>query len=172
MPRSLFLSLALLLGARIHAQPDSLFVPEHGGTVAYAVVYPPLGTGESFTHEGRYAMDTARVAVRLSYKRGKPCGVYRAWYPDGAPMIFAVYGWGYLEGDWTEYAQDGHITVKGTYQKGKRDGTWAFRDQGIIGHYKDGLKDGKWKYFENGHLVRLEHYRAGELAGGKRSLLK
>ncbi len=171
MIRSLFLPLLLLtLGAQ--GQPDSLFIQEHGTTTAYGVVYPPLKTAESFTHEGRFAMDTSRVAVRLGYKRGKPCGVYRAWFPDGAPMIFAVYGWGFLEGDWTEYAQDGHITVKGGYKAGKRDGAWSFRDQGIVGHYKHGKKHGKWKYYENGHLVRFERYRDGEAIEGKRPLLK
>lgn len=141
------------------AQPDSLFILERGAVVAYAVTYPATHPNGDYTLEGRYAMDTSRIAVRLGFKRDKPCGVYRAWYPDGAPLIFAVYGWGYLEGDWTEYAQDGHITVKGRYKQGLRDGTWAFRDQGIIGHYKDGKKQGKWKYYENGHLVRFERYR-------------
>ena len=172
MLRTLLVPIALLILAPLCAQPDSLYVSEQGGSVAYAVTYPPLRTAESFTHEGRYAMDTARIAVRLGYKRGKPCGVYRAWYPDGAPMIFAVYGWGYLNGDWTEYAQDGHITIKGAYKEGKRDGVWVFRDQGITGHYKDGKKHGKWKYYENGHRVRFERYRNGELIGGQRSLLK
>ena len=87
-------------------------------------------------------------------------------------MIFAVYGWGYLNGDWTEYAQDGHISVKGTYKEGKRDGPWAFRDQGISGRYKDGKKHGKWKYFDNGRLVRFERFRNGEPVGGAHSLLK
>jgi antitoxin component YwqK of YwqJK toxin-antitoxin module len=172
MSRILLLPIALLFVEALCAQPDSLYVEERNGTVAYAVSYPPLEQKESFTHVGRYAMDTSRVAVRLGFKRGKPCGVYRAWYPDGAPMIFAVYGWGYLEGDWTEYAPDGRITVKGKYEHGKRDGTWAFRAQGIMGHYKDGLKDGKWKYYENGRLVRFERYRKGELITGTRSLLK
>lgn len=172
MPRIISLSPCLLFALVSLAQPDSLYVEERGGTVAYAVVYPPLKQAESFTHEGRYAMDTSRIAVRQGFKRGKPCGVYRAWYPDGAPMIFAVYGWGYLHGDWTEYAPDGSITVKGKYDNGKRDGTWAFRAQGIVGHYKDGLKHGKWKYYENGNLVRFERYRNGEQVSGNRSLLK
>jgi len=172
MVRYLLLSFALFLVRPVSAQPDSLYAPEKVGTVAYAVVYPPLRTAESFTHEGRYAMDTSRIAVRIGYKRGKPCGVYRAWYPDGAPMIFAVYGWGYLHGDWTEYAQDGHIMVKGKYKQGKRDGAWAFRDQNIVGHYKDGKKHGKWKYLDNGRVVRFERYRHGEPIGGPRSLLK
>lgn len=172
MLRNLLLPFTLLLVGSLYAQPDSLYASEKGGTVAYAVVYPPLKTAESFTHEGRYAMDTSRIAVRIGYKRGKPCGVYRAWYSDGAPMIFAVYGWGYLDGDWTEYAQDGHITVKGKYKQGERDGTWAFRDQNIIGHYKDGKKHGKWKYLENGRVIRFERYRKGEPIGGQRSLLK
>lgn len=172
MLRSLLLPIALLLLGALCAQPDSLYISEQSGIVAYAVKYPPLKTVESFTHEGRYAMDTSRIAVRLGFKRGKPCGIYRAWYPDGAPMIFAVYGWGYLNGDWTEYAQDGHISMKGSYKEGKRDGTWAFRDQGITGHYREGKKHGKWKYYENGHLVRFERYRNGEPIGGPRSRLK
>lgn len=172
MLRTLFLSFTLFLIQALHAQPDSLYIAEKVVTVAYAVTYPPLKTAESFTHEGRYAMDTSRIAVRLGFKRGKPCGVYRAWYPDGAPMIFAVYGWGYLNGDWTEYGQDGRITVKGKYKEGKRDGIWAFREQGIVGHYKDGKKHGKWKYYENGRLVRFERYRNGEPIGAPRSLLK
>jgi antitoxin component YwqK of YwqJK toxin-antitoxin module len=166
MLRTLSFTVALIALNALRAQPDSLYVSETAGTAAYAVVYPPLKAVESFTHEGRYAMDTSRIAVRLGFKRGKPCGVYRAWYPDGAPMIFAVYGWGYLDGDWTEYANNGLITVKGRYKKGHRDGTWAFRAQEITGHYKDGKKHGKWKYYANGRLLRTERYRDGVLRQG------
>ena len=58
MRTSLLLPFTLLFLAPLCAQPDSLYVSEHGGAVAYAVRYPPLKTVESFTHEGRYAMDT------------------------------------------------------------------------------------------------------------------
>lgn len=162
---------ALLLLLRVAAQPDTLYVPEHGATAAYAVVYGPQENAESFTRIGRYAMDTTRVAVRLGYKRGKPCGVYRAYYPDGSPLIFAVYGWGHLAGDWTEYGPDGRITVKGRYTDGLRDGPWAFREQGIMGHYRKGRKHGKWKYYENGRLSRLERYRNDVLVPGSRFFL-
>jgi hypothetical protein len=165
----LFITVAFSF-VRAHAQPDSLYVPELAGVAAYAVRYPALQNAESFTHVGRYAMDTTRIAVRLGYKRGKPCGVYRAYYPDGRPLIFAVYGWGWLQGDWTEYAPDGHITVKGQYKEGKRDGKWAFRDQDMVGHYKAGMKHGKWKYFENGRVVRTEKYRKDVLLPGSRFL--
>ncbi len=160
----LFASLFAVTG--LSAQPDTLYVPEGTGTVAYAVVYPPLQQVESFTHVGRFALDTTHIAVRLGYKRGKPCGVYRAFYPDGRPLIFAVYGWGWLHGDWTEYAPDGTVRVKGEYAQGKRHGTWSFRDEGILGHYKKGLKHGKWKYFENGRMVRSEKYRDDVLVPG------
>ena len=170
--RSTLSVLALLPCLLAHAQPDTLFVTEHGSTVAYAVAYGPLEQAESFTRVGRYAMDTARVAVRLGYKRGKPCGIYRAYYPDGAPLIFAVYGWGHLAGDWTEYAPDGRITVKGRYSEGLRDGPWAFREQGILGHYRKGRKHGKWKFYENGRLVRVERYRDDVLVPGSRFFLR
>lgn len=150
----------------LFGQPDSLFIPSDKGVVSHAVVYSPLLESGQYTRIGRYASDTSRIAVRLDYKRGKPCGVYRAYYPDGRPLIFAVYGWGWLHGDWTEYGPDGRITVKGQYNEGKRDGTWAFRAEGILGHYKKGKKNGKWKYFQNDKVVRVERYRDDKLING------
>ena len=153
---------ALLFGLFAQAQPDSLYITEHGTTEAYAVVYAPLQGMEPYRLVGKYAMDTTRVAVQIDYKRGKPSGIYRAFYPDGKQLLFAVYGWGSLHGDWAEYDPTGRITVKGQYRQGKRSGTWAFREEGIVGHYKDGLKHGNWKYYQNGKLVRKEKWRKGE----------
>ena len=166
MLRKLLFPAALLLGTLLHAQPDSLYITENGTTVAYAVTYAPLQDVERYRLIGKYAFDTSRVAVQLDYKRGKPSGIYRAFYPDGKQLIFAVYGWGSLHGDWSEYDPTGRITVKGQYRMGKRDGTWAFRDQGIVGHYKEGRKNGSWKYFQNGKLVKKEKWRKGEIKKG------
>lgn len=164
--RKVLPAVALLLGTGLHAQPDSLYITENGTTVAYAVQYDDLQDTERFRRTGRYAFDTSRVAVQIDYKRGKPSGIYRAFYPDGKQLLFAVYGWGSLHGDWTEYDPMGRITVKGQYRMGKRSGTWAFRAQGIVGHYKDGRKHGAWKYYENGKLVKKEKWRKGELIPG------
>ena len=172
MTRTL-LSVALsVIASILHAQPDSLFVPSAQGVTVYAIAYAPIEQTEQFTRVGRFATDTSRIAVRLDYKRGKPCGVYRAFYPDGRPLIFAVYGWGWPHGDWTEYGPDGRITVKGQYDRGQRDGTWAFRAEGIIGHYKHGKKHGKWKYYENDRVVRVERYRDDRLVTGGRNPFK
>ncbi|MBS1583181.1 MAG: hypothetical protein JST66_13365 [Bacteroidetes bacterium] len=168
MFRSLLLCAGLCAGPLLHAQPDSLYITENGAVTAYAVTYAPLQNVERYARYGHYAFDTTRVAVRLDYKRGKPCGIYRAYYPDGRPLIFAVYGWGWLHGDWAEYDPFGSITVKGKYREGKRDGTWAFRSEGIVGHYKDGKKHGKWKYYENGRVSRVEKYRNDKLQTGSR----
>lgn len=151
----------LLCGA-VQAQPDSLYITAGGVSTAYGVVYGQKPDAERFRLTGKYAYDTTRTAVLLDFKRGKPSGVYRAFYPDGKPLIFAVYGWGSLHGDWTEYDPFGRITVKGQYRNGKRDGTWAFRSEGIVGHYKEGEKHGRWKYYENGKLVRKEKWRKGK----------
>ncbi|MGV9011825.1 MAG: toxin-antitoxin system YwqK family antitoxin [Flavobacteriales bacterium] len=156
----------LLLTGSLCAQPDSLYITTNDTSVAYAVRYGPMQTVERFRLVGKYAFDTTRTAVQIDYKRGKPSGIYRAYYPDGKPLIFAVYGWGSLHGDWTEYDPLGRITVKGQYRMGKRDGTWAFREQGIVGHYKDGQKQGSWKYYENGKLVRKEKWRKGQIKQG------
>ena len=161
-----FIFAALLLTGSLFAQPDSLYITTNDTSVAYAVTYAPMQTVERFRLVGKYAFDTTRTAVQIDFKRGKPSGIYRAYYPDGKPLIFAVYGWGSLHGDWTEYDPLGRITVKGQYRMGKRDGTWAFREQGIVGHYKDGQKQGSWKYYENGKLVRKEKWRKDQIKQG------
>lgn len=165
-PRSLPLLLGLLSMA-LAAQPDTLLVPSGDTVYRFAVVYEPMQDKEQFKRVGRYAYDTARVAVQLDYKRGKPSGVYRAFFPEGQPLIFAVYGWGSLNGDWTEYDEFGKVTIKGRYASGLRDGIWAFRAQGIVGHYRKGKKDGKWKYYDrNGYLLKTEKYQDDVLITG------
>lgn len=166
MIRKLFLAHSLLAGTMALAQPDTLYITTNGHTQAYAVVYEPVQSVERYRRVGKYAFDTTRTAVTIDYKRGKPSGIYRAFYPDGKQLLFAVYGWGSLHGDWTEYDPAGRITVKGQYRMGKREGTWAFRDQGIVGRYKDGQKHGKWKYYEDGKLVKREKWRKGTVRQG------
>jgi len=159
--------LFLILGwMPARAQPDTLFVQSGDTLFAFPVTYEPVQDAEQFTRKGYYAHDSSKVAVELAYKRGKPSGVYRAFYPDGRPLIFAVYGWGSLHGDWTEYDEFGRIAVKGQYRNGLRDGTWAFRKEGIVGKYKDGLEHGKWKYYANGRLVRIEKFHKGTSVQG------
>ena len=160
-------ALLTLAVSPLSAQPDTLFVASGDSVYRYPVEYEPILQTEQFKRRGWYAFDSTRTAVTLDYKRGRPSGVYRAYYPDGKPLVFAVYGWGNLHGDWTEYDEFGRVVVKGQYRDGQRSGTWAFRDQGIVGHYKDGLKHGKWKYYDrNDRLIRVEKYRQGELLPG------
>ncbi len=157
------LALLLNFSVALSAQPDTLWVRTKGILVPYAVSYEPVSAEPASKRIGRFASDTSRVAVEMDYKRGFPSGVYRAYYPDGRPLIFAVYGWKTLHGDWTEYAEDGSVSLKGQYRQGKREGPWSFRQEGIRGHYKDGEKHGKWKYFEDGRPLRSEKYKKGEL---------
>jgi antitoxin component YwqK of YwqJK toxin-antitoxin module len=167
MRRLIAFPLLLLVNAAF-GQPDSLYIASGDTVFTYAVVYEPEQAVEQYTRIGRYAHAPEQVAVRLGYRMGKPSGIYRAYYPDGRPLIFAVYGWGKLHGDWTEYDEFGRITVKGQYRDGLRDGTWSFRQLGVVGHYKEGLKHGKWKTYENGKLARIEKfYKGNPVQGGK-----
>lgn len=171
--RAFLTLLAAGLSGLLHAQPDTLYVTTKAeGTQAYAVVYDAVEPAEQYTMVGRYAFDSTRVAIRLGFKRGKPSGVYRAYYPDGRPLIFAVYGWGSLHGDWTEYNEFGRVTLKGQYRDGLREGTWAFRTQGIVGKYKEGLMHGKWKYYENNKVARVSKYRKGKLMKGSEFIIR
>lgn len=150
----------------LHAQPDTLFVPSGDSVYVYGIDYDPVENADQFKRRGVYAFDTTRTAVMLDYKLGKPCGIYRAYFPDGKPLIFAVYGYGYLHGDWTEFDEFGRVTIKGQYRDGLRDGPWEFRKDGVRGHYRKGLKHGKWRYYANGRLVRIEKYHDDRLTTG------
>jgi hypothetical protein len=160
------LLLTCLTGQALHAQPDTLFVPSGDSMYVYAVEYSPMRNVDQFKRRGVYAFDTTRTAVMLDYKLGKPCGIYRAYFPDGKPLIFAVYGYGFLHGDWTEYDEFGRVTIKGQYRDGLRDGSWEFRKDGVRGHYQKGKKHGRWKYYANGRLVRIEKYHQDRLMSG------
>ncbi|MCB0794866.1 MAG: hypothetical protein KDB88_09025 [Flavobacteriales bacterium] len=159
--------LAVLFSSPSGAQPDTLYVPSDDTTYAMAVVYDPPQDVEQYKRKGYFAFDTTRLAVILDHKRGKPSGVYRAFFPDGRPLIFAVYGYGSLHGDWTEYNEKGEITLKGQYRSGKREGVWTFRKERIVGHYRDGVPHGKWKYFDKDwRLIRVEKYHRGNAVKG------
>ncbi len=161
-----FLLPFLLLPIALAAQPDTLYVPSGDTIYARAVVYDTIEPAEQYRMIGRYADQPDRIAVQLDHKRGKPSGVYRAYYPDGRPLIFAVYGWGSLHGDWTEYDEFGKIAIKGRYRNGLRDGLWSFRKLGIEGRYKDGERHGRWKQISNGRKTTIARYRKGQLLGG------
>lgn len=156
-------ALAILFSPLLFAQPDTLWIPSNGVMVPHAVVYEPVRMDPQYKRIGKFAEDTSKVAVSMDYKRGHQSGVYRAYYPDGHPLIFAVYGWDKPHGDWTEYDEVGTVSLKGQYRVGLRDGTWYFKKEGIIGHYKKGLKHGKWKYLEGGVAVRTEKYKKDKL---------
>ena len=166
MSRLIPLLIFLVTAMGLRAQPDTLYVPSGDTTYAFPLVHGPLLDAEAFVRTSHFAFDTTRVAATLSYRRGKPSGVYRAYYPDGRPLIFAVYGWGSLHGDWTEYDEQGRVALKGQYRMGVREGTWAFRSQGIVGEYKGGVPHGKWRYYEDGSLARVEKWHKGKLLQG------
>jgi antitoxin component YwqK of YwqJK toxin-antitoxin module len=156
-------TLVLFFHFALSAQPDTLWVPTNGQLLPYAVVYEPVRMDAQYKRIGKFAVDTTKVAVSMDHKRGHASGVYRAYYPDGRPLIFAVYGWDSPHGDWTEYDETGAVSLKGQYRGGLRDGTWAFKKEGIIGHYKNGLKHGTWKHYEGSIPVRTEKYKKDKL---------
>jgi antitoxin component YwqK of YwqJK toxin-antitoxin module len=143
-----------------------------GKGFSHAIVYGPEPLSPDEDIFGHYAFDTTLTAIHISRRNGKPSGLLQAFYPDGSLLIRAVYGWGSLHGDWTEYDEDGVITVKGQYRDGLRDGRWTFRKDGIRARYRKGLKHGKWKYYDGKTITKVEKYFKGELKQGGTFLFK
>ena len=47
-----------------------------------------------------YAFDTSRIAYVKYFAYGKQSGRYMEYYPNGKPMLLAIYQYGELHGDW------------------------------------------------------------------------
>ncbi len=162
--RSIYLSIFMMIFTSVFSQlKDTLYVTSDDTTYAYAIVYIPVEETEQHTKVAKYAFDMGLTAVEIDYKRGKPSGRYKAYYPDGQLMEYGIYGWGSLHGDWTEYDEFGVIIIKGFYRNGLKVGKWSFRQEQIRGSYKNGLKHGKWKYYQGKQVIRTERYKRGVL---------
>ena len=81
-------------------------------------------------------------------KKGRPEGEWKWYYENGNLLREEILINGKLDGNYTEYAQDGTIIAKGLYVDGLKEGKWYFHLGDIIeeGNYKADLKDGEWNH--------------------------
>jgi len=86
----------------------------------------------------------------------------RYFYPSGEISSEGVLRDGKPDGYWKTYHPNGALKSKGNRVNFELQGTWIFaNDAGIITNeieYKQGLKHGSYKTYEEGLLIRNEHY--------------
>ena len=95
---------------------------------------------------------------------GKPIGYWDNWIDDDMIIGKGSFVKGKKNGYWEEYWSNNQLLGSGNYNNGKETGIWDFYDDGIITHrklYVKGKMIGKWNLKNNVH----ESIKASEACG-------
>jgi antitoxin component YwqK of YwqJK toxin-antitoxin module len=133
------------------------------------------------------------LAAERFFAHDQPSGLWRTWYPGGAPRAEIDHGtpgsteprtnrfWhesgqlaaeglardGMRAGPWSYWRADGTLERQGSYRAGKRDGPWTFYDERgarqAEGNYALGSRVGAWTLWD-------EHGEAHVRNGGELEL--
>jgi antitoxin component YwqK of YwqJK toxin-antitoxin module len=145
--KALYLLLSFFLCSLFsYAQPSIITVEMADTSIQYPLTYKQLDSLESGVLKAYYAFDTSRIAYVKYFAYGKQSGRYMEYYPNGKPMLLAIYQYGELHGDWTKYDSSGAVLIKAKYRDNQKNGFWINRRTKVQGRYRNNLKHGKWEY--------------------------
>lgn len=97
-------------------------------------------------------------------------GDYTEYFEDGSLSVKFFYKNGLKEGHYTAYHANGNISVEGSYSQDMKQNEWKiFYENGKLeekGTFVDSYEQGKWEYyFENGNLNNYGEYKDGKKDG-------
>lgn len=157
-------SLILILLAHFsfsQSERMKVFYPED--TLTFDLIYKDLDSLENEKLEAYYKENPEQIAYVKNYYYGKQSGIYKAFYPSGRIMIFAVYQRGMLNGDYTWFSPDGKVLIKAQYRDNIRHGYYANRLHHFQGRFRDGKRHGKWEFNVGSSAYRKAYYSEGKL---------
>jgi len=92
------------------------------------------------------------------------------WHPNGQKATHGTYDRGKKTGTWIWWHDNGQIATRGDYTTDKEDGGWTWWHRNgeieMRGDHLNGQRMGEWKtWFPTGQLRRAGHYRNGRRDG-------
>ena len=136
--------------------------------VESSVVVMPDGETLRDGPEREYLADGTLEAER-HYQKGRPVGVWRAWFPDGRLRSEVDFGDGHGPASSRYWHPGGVLAAEGTTVGGIRQGAWSYWDEeGRLlrqGGYEEGERSGPWVFWEEGRKVAEGRYEAGQRVG-------
>ncbi len=129
---------------------------------------------------GKHQLDPHSKLIRQAYnysfeKSVDKHFIYKQFYPETQQLTHLI---SYKSskrkqrhGRNAEWYDDGRLIFDGQYKQGKKSGHWIESNFGSfnnyqVGEYLDDHKTGKWRQVDSlGTLLRVNHYKAGELDG-------
>jgi antitoxin component YwqK of YwqJK toxin-antitoxin module len=99
-------------------------------------------------------------------------GVAKAWYPNGKLEFEGTYQYGKKDGTFTFWHENGQVAASGEYRAGQPQGQWVWwhenGQKSAFGRYEDGLLTGEWRWWnEAGKLTKQQMYDGTESASAE-----
>lgn len=99
-------------------------------------------------------------------------GLAKAWYPNGKLEFEGTYQYGKKSGTFTFWHENGQVAATGEYREGAPEGQWVWwHDNGqksAFGRYQDGELIGEWRWWsEAGKLTKSQMYDGTESAAAE-----
>lgn len=99
-------------------------------------------------------------------------GLARTWYPDGKPESEGTYQYGKKSGTFTFWHPNGQVSVTGDYRDDQPEGQWVWwhpnGQRSAYGRYQDGQLIGEWRWWnDDGKLSKQRIYDGMESASAE-----
>ena len=128
-----------------------------------------LYLGPATTQQAADEFWNVRFAKYASEGKDLRHGLAKAWYPNGKLEFEGTYQYGKKSGTFTFWHENGQVAATGDYRDDQPEGQWVWwHDNGqksAYGRYEDGLLIGEWRWWnEAGKLTKQHIYDGTESA--------
>jgi hypothetical protein len=112
---------------------------------------------------------SARMAKFTSEGKNLRHGLAKAWYSNGRLESEGTYQFGKKSGTFTFWHENGQVAAAGDYRDDLPEGQWVWwhenGQRSAFGRYQDGQLTGEWRWWaENGKLTKQQIYDGSESA--------
>jgi antitoxin component YwqK of YwqJK toxin-antitoxin module len=108
-----------------------------------------------------------RFAKYVSEGKNLRHGAAKTWYPNGKLEQEGTYQYGKKSGTFTFWHENGQVAATGEYRDDLAEGQWVWwhenGQKSAFGNYQDGLLIGEWRWWdESGKLTKQHTYDGSE----------
>lgn len=121
--------------------------------------------GPETTQQAADEFWNARLAKFAAEGKNLRHGLAKAWYPNGKLESEGTYQYGKKSGTFTFWHENGQVAATGDYRDDQAEGQWVWwhenGQRSAFGRYQDGLLIGEWRWWNDGGKLTKQHIYDG-----------
>ena len=121
--------------------------------------------GPETTQQAADAFWNARLAKFASEGKNLRHGLAKAWFPNGKLESEGTYQYGKKSGTFTFWHENGQVAATGDYRDDQPEGQWVWwhenGQRSAFGRYQEGLLMGEWRWWNDGGKLTKQHIYDG-----------